>query len=91
MKQKMVKPYNQTENKKKQIIRMFDNIAETYDSLNHLLSIKMHLLWKKKAIRKIENNPKRLLDIGTGTADLAISAAKYTNAQITGIDISRNG
>ena len=85
----MVKPYNQTENKKKQIIRMFDSIAETYDSLNHLLSIKMHLLWKKKAIKKIQNNPKRLLDIGTGTADLAISAAKYTNAQIIGIDLSK--
>ena len=84
----MIKPYNQKENKKKQIIRMFDNIAKTYDSLNHLLSVKMHLLWKKKAIKKIQNNPEKILDIGTGTADLAINAAKYTNAQIIGIDLS---
>ena len=43
---------------------------------------------KKKAIKKILNNPKEILDIATGTADFAISAAKHTQANITGIDIS---
>ena len=86
----MISPYNQTENKKKQIVRMFDNIAETYDLLNHLLSIRMHLIWRKKAIKKLKNNPKKILDIGTGTGDFAISAAKYTNAKIIGVDLSEN-
>ena len=85
----MIKPYNQTENKKKQVTKMFDNIAKTYDSLNNLLSLKIHLLWRKSAIKKIKKNPKKILDIGTGTGDFAIVAAKYTNAKIIGIDLSK--
>jgi len=85
----MIKPYNQRENKKKQVTKMFDNIAKTYDSLNNLLSLKIHLLWRKNAIKKIKKNPKTILDIGTGTGDFAIVAAKYTNAKIIGIDLSK--
>ena len=85
----MVKPYNQTENKKKQVTKMFDNIAKTYDSLNNLLSLKIHILWRRSAIKKIKNNPKKILDIGTGTGDFAIIAAKYTNAKIIGVDLSK--
>ena len=85
----MIKPYNQTEDKKKQVTKMFDNIAKTYDSLNNLLSLKIHVLWRKSAIKKIKNNPKKILDIGTGTGDFAIVAAKYTNAKIIGIDLSK--
>jgi demethylmenaquinone methyltransferase/2-methoxy-6-polyprenyl-1,4-benzoquinol methylase len=48
----------------------------------------MDYVWRKKAIKKILNNPKEILDIATGTADFAISAAKHTQANITGIDIS---
>jgi len=84
-----IKPYTNTDNKKKQIITMFNNIANKYDFLNHLLSFRMDIIWRKIAIKKIKNNPKKILDIATGTADLAITAAKYTDAIITGIDISK--
>ena len=67
---------------------MFNKIAKRYDLLNHTLSLGMDFVWRRKAIKKITNNPKKILDIATGTADFAISAAKYTDANITGIDIS---
>ena len=67
---------------------MFDNIASSYDLLNHSLSFGMDNLWRKIAVKKLTHNPEYILDIATGTADFAISAAKYTNAQIIGIDIS---
>ena len=87
---KEIKPYKNSENKKYQIIKMFDNIAATYDLLNGILSFKMDYIWRKTTIKKITNHPKKILDIATGTADLAIMAAKYTNAEITAIDISKN-
>ena len=83
-----VTPYNSTESKKKQVTEMFNNIAGSYDFLNHSLSFGMDNLWRKIAIKKITNNPKEILDIATGTADFAISATKYTDAKIIGIDIS---
>tara|TARA_B100000579_G_scaffold437232_1_gene465763 strand:+ start:1826 stop:2545 length:720 start_codon:yes stop_codon:yes gene_type:complete len=86
---KDVKPYNNSENKKTQIINMFDNISETYDLLNLVLSFRMDYIWRKKSIQSIKNNPEKILDIATGTADLAIMAAKYTNAKIIGVDISK--
>ena len=84
----IIKPYNNSEKKKNQIINMFDNISATYDLLNLILSLRMDYLWRKKSIRYINNDPKKILDIATGTADLAIMAAKYTNAKIIGVDIS---
>ncbi len=84
-----VTPYKNSKSKKEQITTMFDNIAENYDLLNHSLSLGMDNIWRKKAIKKISNNPKRILDIATGTGDFALSAAKYTKAQIIGIDISQ--
>ena len=86
---KYIKPYNSSEDKKKQIINMFDNISETYDLLNLLLSFRMDYIWRKKSIKHIKNNPTKILDIATGTADFAIMAAKYTKAKIIGIDISK--
>ncbi len=85
---KSIRPYNKSEKKKIQIVNMFDNISETYDLLNLILSFRMDYIWRRKSIQSIKNNPKKLLDIATGTADFAIMAAKYTNAQIRGIDIS---
>ena len=85
---KEVKPYNNTKNKKEQVTKMFNNIAYRYDFLNHSLSLGMDNVWRKLAIKKIDNNPQRILDIATGTGDFAITAAKYTDAHITGIDIS---
>ena len=84
-----VTPYNSTESKKKQVTKMFDNIAGSYDFLNHTLSLGMDNIWRKTAIKKLSINTSKILDIATGTADFAISAAKYTNANITGIDISQ--
>ena len=86
---KYIKPYNTSERKKTQIIDMFDNISETYDLLNLILSFRMDYVWRKKSIKKISNNPEKILDVATGTADLAIMAAKYTNAKIIGVDISK--
>ena len=86
---RQVTPYNNTDNKKKQVAQMFDNIAKSYDFLNHSLSLGMDNLWRKIAIKKLTNNPTSILDIATGTADFAISASKHTKAKITGIDISQ--
>ena len=84
-----VTPYNNLETKKKQVTKMFDNIAGSYDFLNHTLSLGMDNIWRKIAIKELSNKPSTILDIATGTADFAISASKYTNATITGIDISQ--
>jgi demethylmenaquinone methyltransferase/2-methoxy-6-polyprenyl-1,4-benzoquinol methylase len=84
-----ITPYNNSESKKKQVTKMFDNIAESYDFLNHSLSLGMDNIWRKRAIKKLVNNPNTILDIATGTGDFAISATKHTNAKISGIDISQ--
>jgi len=84
-----VTPYNNTDNKKKQVTQMFDNIAKSYDFLNHSLSLGMDNCWRRIAIKKLTNNPASILDIATGTADFAISASKHTKAKIIGIDISQ--
>lgn len=85
---KNIKPYSNNKNKKKQIKKMFDNISQTYDILNSVLSLRMDYFWRKSVINNIKNNPKSILDIATGTADIAISASRIKNARIIGIDIS---
>ena len=85
---KVTKPYNTKANKKQEVTKMFNNIAPKYDLLNHTLSLGMDNFWRKKAIKKIINKPNTILDIATGTGDFAISASKYTKANITAIDIS---
>ncbi len=87
---KTIKPYKLDTSKKDQVKEMFNKISKRYDILNHTLSLGMDHIWRKKAIKMITNNPKEILDIATGTADFALSAAKYTNAKITGIDIAEN-
>ena len=83
-----IKPYKNKHNKKKQVEQMFDNIAPYYDNLNHILSFRMDVIWRRIATKYINNNPKKILDIATGTGDFALSIAKHTNAQIIGVDIS---
>ena len=85
-----VKPYNQLDSKKKQVSGMFDNIAPWYDFLNHFLSLGVDLYWRRKTIASLQQNPPaEILDVATGTADLAIEAARqFPAARITGIDIS---
>lgn len=69
---------------------MFDNIAHRYDFLNHLLSLGIDNQWRKKAIRSIKSiHPKRILDIATGTGDLAFEARRQMpEVQIIGLDLS---
>ncbi len=78
------------ESKKKQVEKMFDKIAFRYDFLNHFLSAGIDIGWRKKAIRQLKPlDPKCVLDVATGTADMAILASKLLKAEkIVGIDIS---
>ena len=87
---KQVKPYNQEGSKKKQISTMFDNIAPWYDFLNHFLSLGIDISWRKKAIASLRDlQPKQILDVATGTADLAIEATRQLSPEkVIGIDIS---
>ena len=76
--QETVKPYNSVKaGKKRQVSKMFDKIAPYYDFLNRLLSLGIDISWRKKAIQQLESNqPQRILDVATGTADVAIMMAK---------------
>ncbi|MGM5630405.1 bifunctional demethylmenaquinone methyltransferase/2-methoxy-6-polyprenyl-1,4-benzoquinol methylase UbiE [Apibacter raozihei] len=86
----IVKPYNDTDSKKKQVEEMFDNISENYDFLNRLLSFKIDIYWRNQLEKKvIAFKPERILDVATGTADLAIEHAKKTQAKVTGLDLSQ--
>lgn len=68
---------------------MFDNIAGSYDFLNHFLSLGIDILWRKRAVREIGKiSPKTILDIATGTGDLALEASVLKPTKIVGIDIS---
>ena len=68
---------------------MFDNIAGNYDFLNHFLSLGIDIYWRKKLVKKLsKQSPKNILDVATGTADLAIEMLKVTPDKITGVDIS---
>ncbi len=78
--------------KKQQVEEMFDNIAPTYDRLNHLLSMQIDRTWRRKLVRMAaKNSPAEILDVATGTGDLAINLArKMKDARVTGADISEN-
>ncbi|MBB5636248.1 demethylmenaquinone methyltransferase/2-methoxy-6-polyprenyl-1,4-benzoquinol methylase [Pedobacter cryoconitis] len=86
-----ITPYQSaTITKKEQVTTMFDNIAGTYDFLNHFLSIGIDILWRKKAIRELSAlKPQHILDVATGTGDLAFEAIKILHPKkVTGVDIS---
>lgn len=87
--QETIKPYNNGE-KTTQVEQMFDNIAPTYDTLNHRLSWDIDHSWRKKAIRQLEPfHPQTMLDIATGTGDFAILSAEMLHPQrLVGADIS---
>jgi len=86
----MVVPYkNNEEGKKEQVAQMFNSISHKYDFLNHLLSGGIDIIWRKKAIRQLQNKGiKTILDIATGTGDFAIEALKINPEKIVGVDIS---
>jgi len=85
-----VNPYSESDlSKKEQVEQMFDNISGKYDLLNRILSMGIDVRWRKKVVKSVKKaNPKKVLDIATGTGDLAIQIAKSTQAQITGFDLS---
>ena len=86
----MVVPYkDQSKSKKEQVANMFNTISPQYDFLNHLLSGGIDIIWRKKAIKLLQNKGiKTMLDIATGTGDFAIEALKINPEKIIGVDIS---
>ncbi len=82
----------QISSKEQQVEEMFNGIAHRYDFLNRVLSFGIDKRWRKKLVKGILNeNPSNVLDIATGTADLAITLAKKSsNVKVTGVDIAEN-
>ena len=85
-----IKPFTETGSKKEQVSKMFDDIAPRYDFMNRFLSAGIDVGWRKKAIRLFKTDkPKLLLDVATGTADMALMTANIIAPEkIIGIDIS---
>ncbi len=86
-----ITPYKESaKSKKEQVAEMFDRIAGRYDFMNRFLSARTDIGWRKKAIKLLKNDePKTILDIATGTGDMAIMACKLIKPErIEGIDIS---
>ena len=87
----MLTPYkNTTSGKKEQVALMFNNIARRYDFLNHFLSLGIDKIWRRKTINTLKgiSDSPILLDVASGTGDLAITALKVKPKKIIGIDIS---
>ncbi|MFD0862703.1 bifunctional demethylmenaquinone methyltransferase/2-methoxy-6-polyprenyl-1,4-benzoquinol methylase UbiE [Sungkyunkwania multivorans] len=87
---KQVTPYKDSElGKKEQVQKMFDTISDKYDGLNRVISFGIDIKWRKKVVKLVERTrPKTILDIATGTGDLAINLAKTGAEKIVGLDIS---
>jgi len=85
-----VVPYKEKDQgKKEQVAEMFNNISKRYDLLNHVLSMGIDILWRKKAVRMLKPfAPKVILDIATGTGDFAIESSRLKPSKIYGVDIS---
>jgi demethylmenaquinone methyltransferase / 2-methoxy-6-polyprenyl-1,4-benzoquinol methylase len=90
--EKVVKPYEAEGSKKQQVSQMFDNISKHYDFLNHFLSLGIDKIWRRKMIAElVEVQPKSILDVATGTGDVAINTLKQlkiNDLHIVGLDIS---
>jgi len=89
-KQEGITPYKNGQEKGRQVEKMFDTIAHSYDTLNHRLSWGIDKGWRLYAIKQLKKSePKSILDIATGTGDFAILAARMLHPEhITGVDIS---
>lgn len=85
-----MKPYNEEQTKKEQVEEMFDNIAPTYDKLNHIMSLNIDRVWRRRVMRIVRRTKAhKIMDVATGTGDLAIAMAKRVDrTQILGIDLS---
>jgi demethylmenaquinone methyltransferase / 2-methoxy-6-polyprenyl-1,4-benzoquinol methylase len=85
-----IKPFSEAGSKKEQVSEMFDRIAPRYDFMNRFLSAGIDVIWRRKAIGMFKKDaPQKLLDVATGTGDMALMAARMLQPQsIIGIDIS---
>ncbi|MDY2587049.1 bifunctional demethylmenaquinone methyltransferase/2-methoxy-6-polyprenyl-1,4-benzoquinol methylase UbiE [Winogradskyella aquimaris] len=85
-----VKPYKHSEaSKKEQVTEMFDTISKEYDGLNRVISFGIDVKWREKVVKIVgEKQPNKVLDIATGTGDLAINLAATNANEIIGLDIS---
>ena len=85
-----IKPYHPDGGKKEQVASMFDNIAHRYDFLNHFLSLGIDRIWRRQLIRKLQRSGAiNILDVATGTGDLALAAARaIPSARLEAVDIS---
>lgn len=85
-----VKPYNTEKTKKEEVRVMFDGIAPRYDLLNHTLSASIDRLWRRRVVRIVSGcRPGRILDVATGTGDLAIQMAlRIPDAGVLAVDLS---
>ncbi|MBF03247.1 MAG: bifunctional demethylmenaquinone methyltransferase/2-methoxy-6-polyprenyl-1,4-benzoquinol methylase UbiE [Flavobacterium sp.] len=87
---KNITPYKDSDlGKKEQVAQMFDAIATNYDGLNRVISFGIDVSWRKKVLQLVANTkPETILDIATGTGDLAILMTKTDAKEIIGLDIS---
>ncbi|MBC3845142.1 bifunctional demethylmenaquinone methyltransferase/2-methoxy-6-polyprenyl-1,4-benzoquinol methylase UbiE [Winogradskyella echinorum] len=87
---KKVNPYKDSDQSKKdQVTKMFDTISKEYDGLNRVISFGIDVKWRNKVVKLVgEKNPANILDIATGTGDLAISLTSTSAKEIIGLDIS---
>ena len=85
-----MKPYNTDQTKKEEVREMFDNIAPRYDLLNHTLSVNIDRIWRRRVVRIVRRSrPHRILDVATGTGDLAIEMARrIRDVHVLGVDLS---
>ena len=85
-----MKPYNTDQTKKEEVREMFDNIAPKYDLLNHTLSMSIDRVWRRRVVGEVRRaKPGRILDVATGTGDLAIALARrIRDVQVLGVDLS---
>ena len=85
-----MKPYNTDQTNKEEVREMFDNIAPKYDLLNHTLSMSIDRVWRRRVVGEVRRaKPGRILDVATGTGDLAIAMARrIRDVQVLGVDLS---
>ncbi len=87
---KKITPYkDESRSKKEQVAEMFDTISGNYDGLNRVISFGIDVKWRKKVVNLVKkSDPRRILDVATGTGDLAINLSKTGATEIIGLDIS---
>lgn len=89
MQEKVIPYKGSNEGKKEQVRGMFDTISSNYDSVNRVMTMRLDIQWRKNVVKQVAySQPKKIIDIATGTADLAIELAKIPQAHITGVDLS---